>query len=57
MKKSKAFFPITIRGKEYVVIQNGNELEITYDAEDGEQVFDEEFEMVANYLIDEGFIK
>jgi hypothetical protein len=55
--KSKAFFPITIRGKEYVVIQNGNDLEITYDVEDGESVSEEEFDVVANYLIDEGFIK
>lgn len=55
--KSKAFFPITIRGKEYVVIQNDRELEITYNTEDGENVSEQEFEIVANYLIDEGFIK
>jgi hypothetical protein len=55
--KSKAFFPITIRGKEYVVIQNGKELEITYDTDDEENVSEKEFDIVANYLIDEGFIK
>jgi len=55
--KSKAFFPITIRGKEYVIIQKNDELEINYDSEDGEVVSEEEFDVVANYLIDEGFIK
>lgn len=54
----KSFFPITIRGVEYFVIQKKNVLEISYDGEDGdEEVPENEVQMVINYLIDEGFIK
>jgi hypothetical protein len=52
----EAYFPIMIRGKEYLIIQRNNILEIAYDKID-EDVPEAEAEMVADYLEYEGFIK
>ena len=55
-----SYFPITIRGKDYLVLQKGDLIEIVYDCDnhkDDEFVPDEEADLVIMYLIDEGFIK
>ena len=42
--KNASFFPIRIRGKDYLIIQKGNIIEV-------------EAEVVIMYLMDEGFVK
>ena len=58
--KNASFFPIKIRGKEYLIIQKGNIIEVVYDKDDDtgdEEVPDEEANVVIMYLMDEGFVK
>lgn len=53
----RSSFPVTIRGKNYFVIQKGNIINLQYeDKEHEEDVPDEEAEVIIMYLIDEGFI-
>ncbi len=51
-----AFFPITIRGKDYTIVQKGNVIDIQYDNDEDTEVSEEEAEIVVMYLVDEGFI-
>jgi hypothetical protein len=58
--KNASFFPIKIRGKDYLIIQKGNIIEVAYDNNDeasDEEVPDEEANIVIMYLMDEGFVK
>lgn len=58
--KNASFFPIKIRGKDYLIIQKGNVIEVAYDNDDrtdDEEVPDEEANIIIMYLMDEGFVK
>jgi hypothetical protein len=54
---SSAYFPICIRGENYLVIQKGNVIEIVYEDGDDIDVPEGEIEVVMMYLVEEGFIK
>ena len=51
-----AFFPITIRGKDYIIVQKGNIIDIHYEEDEEAEVSEEEAEVIIMYLVDEGFI-
>jgi hypothetical protein len=51
-----AFFPITIRGKDYIIVQKGNIIDISYEHDEEIEVSEEEAEVIIMYLADEGFI-
>jgi len=52
-----AYFPIKIRGKDYIVIQKGNLIELEYKEDSDKDVPERESEIIIMYLMDEGFIK
>jgi hypothetical protein len=51
-----AFFPITIRGKDYIIVQKGNIIDIHYENDEDKEIPEGEAEVVIMYLVDEGFI-
>jgi len=50
------FFPITIRGKDYIIVQKGNIIDIHYENDEDAEIPEVEAEVVIMYLMDEGFI-
>jgi len=50
------FFPITLRGKDYIIVQKSNIIDIHYENDEDTEIPEAEAEVVIMYLMDEGFI-